>query len=137
MNSRLANWLQIPFRRRFCAALFVAAALGLLAFLVSVDWSSVYFSDSGDFRIPPLWFVLTFLAVVIVVFIADHLLFMAIRPVLSFEDEAYDERQEALVTKANGKARYSGLIFLAALTVAGAAQVHPVTIFFLGCLFMG
>ena len=136
MNSRLARWLQTPLRRRLCVAAFVASALGFFAFMINIDWPSVYVADDGGFTLPDPTVVLVVAAIAALVLAAEQLLFMSIRPVLSFEDEAYDERQEALVTKANGKARHSGLVFLAVLTLAGSTQVHPVTIFFLGGLFM-
>ena len=80
--------------------------------------------------------VVVFVAMAIPVLVIDQILFMAIRPVLSFNDEAYDERQAALVANANGRARYSALLFLAALTMVGVAQFSPKTIGYLGLFFM-
>lgn len=136
MNSRVARWLQTPMRRRLCVAGFIASVLGFFAYVAHVDWLSLYAANDGGLRLPGAGVVFAVAAFAALAIATEQLLFMSIRPVLSFRDEAYDERQKALVTEANGKARYSGLIFLAALTVAGALRVQPFALVYLGALFM-
>lgn len=136
MNSRVAKWLQTPLRRRICVAGFIAAVFAFFLYVAHVDWLSLYVADDGGLRLPDLDVVLVVLAFAALAIATEQLLFMSIRPVLSFDDEAYDERQKALVTEANGKARYSGLVFLGVLAVAGAVRVQPFTLIYLGALFM-
>jgi hypothetical protein len=137
MNGRLADWLQQPGRRRLVCVGYVATG-ATLSVVAGIAWhhaAGYVFPDlgpGGAVDAIVLWGGVA-AGLLILAGLLEQLIFVALKPVFVPPEAPFDERQEALVTRANARGRHVALFSILVMMVFGIHQAGTGIALGLGC----